>query len=106
MIGQHDSARAYANSFGASGNVSDDDGSSGAGDPDHVVVLSQPETPIPPALSVLRQIERMVQGVRRGGSLGDKRKIKNGERDQKIPCVMQTILMLRELLEVHNLRAV
>ena len=106
MVRQHDSARAHANGFGASGNISDDDRSSSAGNADHVVVLGQPETPIPPALSVLRQIERMVQGVRRGGSLRDECKIKNGERDQKIPWVMQTILMLRELLEVHNLRAV
>ena len=83
MIGQHDSARAYANGFGASGNISDDDRSSGAGDADHIVVLGQPETSIPPALSVLRQIERMVQGVRWGGSLRDECKIKNGERTKR-----------------------
>jgi hypothetical protein len=88
MIGQHDSASANADGLGASGNVSDNDGSGGAGDTDHVVVLGQPETAITQALSVLRKIKGMVQGVRRGGSLRDEGEIKNRKRDQKIPCVV------------------
>jgi hypothetical protein len=60
MIGQHDSASANADGFGAFGNVSDDDGGGGAGNPDHVVVFGQPEAAIPPALSVLRQIKGMM----------------------------------------------
>jgi hypothetical protein len=71
MIGQHDSASANADGFGASGNVSDDDGGGGAGNPDHVVVFGQPETAITPALSVLGKIKGMMQSVSRRGSLRD-----------------------------------
>jgi hypothetical protein len=77
MIGQHDSASANPDGLGAIGNVSDNDGSGGAGYPNHVVVLRQPETAITQALSVLRKIKGMVQGVRRGGSLRDECEIKN-----------------------------
>jgi hypothetical protein len=41
------------------------------------MVLGQPETPIAQALSVLREIKGMAQGVRRGGSLPYECQIKN-----------------------------
>jgi hypothetical protein len=104
VIWEHDSAGAHANGLGASGNISDDDRSSSAGDPDHVVVLGQPETAITPTLNVLRQIKRMMQGVCRGGSLRDECEIKNGKRDQKDSLCDSSILMLPSLLEVHNLK--
>jgi hypothetical protein len=77
VIWQHDSARAHANSLGASGNISDDDGSSSAGNSYHVVVLRQPESAIAPAFGMLSEIEGMMKSIRRGGSLCDECEIKN-----------------------------
>src|SRR5512137_568329 len=103
MIRQHDSAGANANGTGAAGDIADDHRRGGTGDADHVVVLRQPEAAIAPALSVLCEIKRMVQRVRRRGSLGNECEIENGERAQCASlCGVSWILMLARAVSVHD----
>lgn len=65
MVGQHDAAGADSYRLRSRRDVADDDGGRGARDADHVVVLRQPETVIAPTLGVLREIERVVERLRR-----------------------------------------
>ena len=54
-------------------------GRRGTGDADHVVVLRQPVSAVTPPLRMLRQIERIVQRIRRGSALNHKRQIQDRE---------------------------
>src|SRR5579864_1043516 len=102
MIGQHDSAGANTDGAGASGNISDDDRRCGAGDANHVVVLGQPEAAIAPTFGVLGQIEGVMQGIGRRGSLRHERQIKNRERDQYVSLyLISSILMKAGILQVQ-----
>src|SRR5579864_239165 len=102
MIWQHDSAGANTHGAGASGNISDDDRRCGAGDANHVVVLGQPEAAIAPTFSVLGQIEGVMQGIGRRGSLRHERQIKNRERDQYVSLyLISSILMKAGILQVQ-----
>ena len=79
VIRQHDAAGADANGFGAAGDVCDDDGRGGAGDARHVVVLGEPVTVVAPSLGVLREVERVAQGVGSGCALRNRREVEDGE---------------------------
>src|SRR5580658_11220686 len=81
MIWQHDAAGPDANRLGAARDVRDHDGSSGAGDPGHVVVLGNPKAMIAPLFRVPRQVKRIAKGVSRGRTLRDRRKIEYRERN-------------------------
>ena len=94
MIWQHDSTCAHADGAGAAGNVSDDDRSGGAGNANHVVVLRQPEAAITPALSMLGQIERMMQRVCRSGTLSDECEIKNREGYQYVSLYLTSSILM------------
>jgi hypothetical protein len=59
--------------------MADDDRSRGAGDPDHVVVLGQPEAAIPKPLDMTCKVERIAQRVGRRGAFRHKGEVENGE---------------------------
>jgi hypothetical protein len=93
MIGKHDAAGADADCFCAAGDVRDDDGSGGAGDAGHVVVLGEPEAVVAPGFGVLREIERVAEGVGGGGALWDGGEVQDGERDHF--CLSSDLMRLR-----------
>jgi len=75
VVRQHDAARADPDGGRAAGDMSDDDGCRGAGDAGHVVMLGQPEAPVMPPLGMLREIERVAEGVGGVAALVDRRQV-------------------------------
>ena len=81
VIGQHDAARSDADRPGARGNGADHHGGRGAGDARHVVMFGQPEPLVAPPFGMLREIERIAEGLRRVAALIDRRQIQNRKRN-------------------------
>ena len=75
MVRQHDPARADANRFGATGDVSDHDRRRGARDAGQVVMFRQPIAVVAPLFRVLREVERVAEREARVAALYDGRKI-------------------------------
>ena len=80
VVGEHDPAAADANCAGCRGDVSDQDGSRGAGEAVDGVVLREPEATIAPLLGVAGEIDGAGDG--RGGSFDGVHadEIKDGNR--------------------------
>ena len=76
MVRQHDAAGADANRLRAAGDVRDDDRRRRARNARHVVMLGDPEPPISPPFSMLREVERVPERGRRSAALRD------GSRDR------------------------
>jgi hypothetical protein len=81
VVGQHDAARSDADGPGAAGDIADHDRSRGAGDPGHVVMFGKPEPAVIPAFGVLREIERMTEGMSRIAALIDRRQVQNRKEE-------------------------
>ena len=81
VIRQHDAARSDTDGPGAAGNIADHHGRRGAGDAGHVVMLGEPESLEPPAFGVLREVERIAEGLGRIAALIDRRQIEDGKRN-------------------------
>ena len=79
VIRQHDAAGADANRARSTGDVPDDDGRRGAGDPGHVVMFGEPVAVVAPALRVPRQVERVAERLRGGPAFDDGRKVEHRE---------------------------
>ena len=63
VVRQHDAAGADADGLGAAGHMADHDRRRRAGDAGHVVMLGQPIAAIAEAFRVLRERERVAQGI-------------------------------------------
>ena len=79
MVRQHDAARADPHGLRAAGHMADDDARGRAGDADHVVMLGEPVAIVAPSLRVLRQIERVAQGIGGREAFGHWREIEDRE---------------------------
>src|SRR5205809_6591801 len=77
MVGEHDAACTHANGTCICRDVPDDHCGRGAGDSDHVVVLSQPVTMIMPSLRMLREVTRVPQSISSGRPFRNKSEIEN-----------------------------
>ena len=83
MVREHDPARADADRLRPAGDMGDDDGGRRARDADRVVMLGQPEAPVPPTLGVLREVERVRECSSRRRSVDDRRQVENRDRRQR-----------------------
>ena len=63
VVGQHDAPRTDANGRCSRGDMPDDHRGRGTGNARHIVMLGQPVAGKAPSFSMLRQIERIGQGV-------------------------------------------
>src|SRR5215813_12876467 len=77
VVRQHDAPSADPDARGARPHVADEYGGGGAADPGHVVMLGQPEPPVAQLLRVLRQLQRVPEGLRRRAALKDGSEIEN-----------------------------
>jgi hypothetical protein len=80
MVRQHDAARPDADGAGAARDIADHYRGRGAGNARHVVMFGEPEPLVIPAFGVLREIERVAEGLGRIAALVDRRQIQNGKR--------------------------
>ena len=83
VVREHDPARADPDRLRPAGDVRDHDRGRGAGDPDRVVMLGQPEALVAPPLGVLGEVERVAQRLGRRRALDDRREVEHGERRQR-----------------------
>jgi hypothetical protein len=79
VVRQHDAARSDAHGPGATGHMGDHHARCRTRDADHVVVLGQPVAIVAPPFGVLRQIERVAQGIGGREAFGNGREIENGK---------------------------
>jgi hypothetical protein len=77
VVRQHDAPGADPDARGARPHVADEHGGGRAADPGHVVMLGQPEPPVAQLLRVLRQLQRVPEGLRRRAALKDGSEIEN-----------------------------
>jgi hypothetical protein len=77
MVRQHDAARANTDRACPASHIADHDRRGGTGNPDHVVVLRQPEAAIPEALDMSRQLDGIPKRVRGRAALRHKGEIKD-----------------------------
>jgi hypothetical protein len=63
MVWQHHAARSNTNGPGAACDIADHHRGRSAGDAGHIVMLGKPEPLVIPAFGVLRQIERIAEGL-------------------------------------------
>jgi len=83
VVREHDPARAHPDRRCARGDVRDHDGGRSAGDAGRVVVLSEPEAVVSPALGVLGQVERVPQRIGRRCARNDWREVKDRDREHR-----------------------
>jgi hypothetical protein len=83
MIWQHHAARSNTNGPGAAGDIADHHRGRSAGDAGHIVMLGKPEPLVIPAFGVLRQIERIAEGLGRIAALINRRQVQNREGNHR-----------------------
>ena len=86
VVGQHDPARAHSNGGGPAGDMSDEDGGRRACDSGHIVVLREPVAVIPPALRVLREVERVAKCLGGRPAFDDGREIEHRKWNHGLPA--------------------
>jgi len=81
VVGQHDSTGPNPDRGRAPGNVGNDHGRRGAGDPGQVVVLGDPVPMVTPPLGMASQVECVVECLGRRSPLADGGEIENRKRN-------------------------
>ncbi|MNC29208.1 hypothetical protein D3C75_774490 [compost metagenome] len=78
VVRQHDAAGPQPQGAGGAGQMADEHGGGGTGDPRHVVMFRQPVAVIAPALGMPGQILRMTKRLGRQATFGDGHQIQDG----------------------------
>ncbi|MNO81095.1 hypothetical protein D3C76_723210 [compost metagenome] len=81
MVGQHDATGTDADGRSATGQVTEQHSGGRAGDAVHVVVLGDPEAVVAEFFHVLRQVQRVAQGLRRAAVGTHRDQVEGGKFD-------------------------